>query len=153
MRCPVCECTNSRVLESRSNEDHSTIRRRRECVGCGRRFTTYETVERTPLMVIKKDKRREPFQRDKLLRGVLRAVEKRPIDLQTLEDLVDQVEREIRTEFDREVPSEQLGEKVIVRLREIDGVAYVRFASVYREFRDVETFAKELMSLLNSPSG
>lgn len=152
MRCPICEGLSSRVLESRTSEDHTTIRRRRECEHCGRRFTTYETIERTPLMVIKKDKRREPFQRDKLLRGILRAVEKRPIAFESLESLVDEVDREIRTEFDREVPSEELGEKVMVRLRSIDGVAYVRFASVYREFRDVETFANELLSLLNSSS-
>lgn len=127
-----------------------TIRRRRECAndGCARRFTTYERVEQRPLMVIKKDSEREEFSRDKLYRGMVRACEKRPISVDSIEGIVQKIERDLRMEYEREVPSSVIGERVMEALRELDGVAYVRFASVYREFRDVEMLAKEVLSLL-----
>ena len=149
MKCPYCSHSSARVIESRATED--AIRRRRECenADCQRRFTTYEKVELAPLMVIKKDKKREEFSREKLLRGLLRACEKRAIAVSEIEELVDQVEQEIRSEFEKEAPVELIGEKAMDKLRGIDGVAYVRFASVYRQFQDVETFAKEVLGLLN----
>jgi transcriptional repressor NrdR len=148
MRCPYCSHDSSRVIESRSADE--AIRRRRECETpeCQRRFTTYEKVEMAPLMVVKKDKKREEFSRDKLLRGLIRACEKRPISVAEIEQLVDVAEREIRREFEREVPVEAIGENVMDKLRNLDGVAYVRFASVYRQFKDVETFAQEILGLL-----
>ncbi len=149
MRCPYCQTVDSRVLESRANDDQSMVRRRRECVECGRRFTTYERVEYTPLLVIKKDKTREGFDRDKIRRGVARACEKRPITSDQIDSMVDEVDKQLRMDFEREVPSSEVGERVMNLLREVDGVAYVRFASVYREFRDVETFAKEILQLLH----
>ncbi|GGJ09990.1 transcriptional repressor NrdR [Alicyclobacillus cellulosilyticus] len=150
MRCPYCGADNSRVLESRTSEDGTTIRRRRECSSpaCGRRFTTYERVEQRPLMVIKKNQDREEFSHEKLFRGLAKACEKRPIPVEQLESLVNQIERELRLEYEREVPSSAIGERVMEALRKLDGVAYVRFASVYREFRDVETLAREVMALL-----
>jgi len=150
VRCPYCEDDNSRVVESRAGEDGTTIRRRRECANeaCGRRFTTYERVEQRPLMVVKKDAEREEFSRDKLYRGLVRACEKRPISVDHIEGMVQQIDRDLRMDYEREVPSHVIGERVMEALRELDGVAYVRFASVYREFRDVETLAKEVLSLL-----
>jgi len=150
MRCPYCQHENSRVIESRTSDDHTSVRRRRECENkdCTRRFTTYEKVEMAPLVVVKKDRKREEFARDKLLRGMIRACEKRPISIEMLEASVDRIEREVRTDYDREVPSTVLGEKVMSELFTLDGVAYVRFASVYRQFRDVETFAKEVLALV-----
>jgi transcriptional repressor NrdR len=141
---------SSRVIESRSTDE--AVRRRRECENpdCQRRFTTYEKVEMAPLMVIKKDKKREEFSREKLLRGLLRACEKRPIAVDEVEELVDLVERELRREYDKEVPVEAIGEQVMDKLRDLDGVAYVRFASVYRQFKDVETFAQEVLGLLTT---
>lgn len=150
MRCPYCHHTDSRVLESRTSEDHSTIRRRRECPSCLKRFTTYEKIEMAPLLVIKKDNRREEFSRDKLLRGILKACEKRPVAVEAVERLVDDIEREVRTGYEKEVPAERIGESVMEKLRELDAVAYVRFASVYRQFRDVESFAQEILNLLDS---
>ena len=125
-----------------------SIRRRRECLGCGKRFTTYEHVEEQPLMVIKKDGRREPFDRHKLLAGLVKACEKRPVSMDNLERLVDELERELSQQFEREVPSREIGERVMKRLHALDPVAYVRFASVYREFKDVEQFMRELKELL-----
>jgi transcriptional repressor NrdR len=150
MRCPYCGSDNSRVIESRAGEDGSAIRRRRECTNpdCARRFTTYERVEQRPLMVIKKDAEREEFSADKLYRGLMKACEKRPISAEQVEDVVRRIERDLRLEYDREVPSSVIGERVMEELRQLDGVAYVRFASVYREFRDVETLAKEVLSLI-----
>ncbi|UOF90382.1 transcriptional regulator NrdR [Fodinisporobacter ferrooxydans] len=155
MRCPFCQHESSRVLESRTSEDLTIVRRRRECFNeaCMRRFTTYEKVEMSPLMVVKKDRKREEFSRDKLYTGIRKACEKRPIPMSTIDQLTDQVEREIRLEFEREVPSDAIGEKIMNGLRDIDGVAYVRFASVYRQFRDIETFAKEILTFLNSEQG
>ncbi|MCF8563450.1 transcriptional regulator NrdR [Alicyclobacillus tolerans] len=150
MRCPYCGADNSRVVESRAGDDGTTIRRRRECTNdaCARRFTTYERLEQRPLMVIKKDAEREEFSRNKLYRGIQRACEKRPISADQIEELVAEIERDLRLEYEREVPSSVIGERVMDALRDLDGVAYVRFASVYREFRDVEMLAKEVMSLL-----
>ncbi|PWI58913.1 transcriptional regulator NrdR [Sulfoacidibacillus thermotolerans] len=149
MRCPFCQALDSRVLESRANDDQYTVRRRRECVACQRRFTTYERVELSPLLVVKQHRTREEFDRAKIRRGIARACEKRPISSSQIEELVDEIERQLRTEYEREVPAADIGVKVMQRLRTFDGVAYVRFASVYREFRDVETFAKEVLQLLN----
>jgi transcriptional repressor NrdR len=148
MKCPYCSHMSSRVIESRSTDE--AVRRRRECENpeCQRRFTTYEKVEMAPLMVIKKDKKREEFSREKLLRGLLRACEKRPITVDEIEMLVDLVEKKLRSDYDKEVPVEAIGEQVMDKLRDLDGVAYVRFASVYRQFKDVETFAKEVLGLL-----
>lgn len=149
MRCPFCQAQDSRVLDSRASEEQSTVRRRRECIACQRRFTTYERVELTPLMVVKKDHSREEFDREKVRRGISRACEKRPITSEQIETLVDAVERELRTDFEREVAASEVGARVMRRLRMLDGVAYVRFASVYREFRDVQTFAEEILQLLH----
>lgn len=149
MKCPFCGHDDSKVLESRHTEEGS-IRRRRECVACGKRFNTYERLEVPPLIVVKKDGRREAFDRDKLLSGVLRSCEKRPVALAQVEALVGEVERELRSSLDKEVPSVLIGESVMERLRSLDGVAYVRFASVYREFKDVNEFREQLEQLLKS---
>ncbi|QQE77129.1 transcriptional regulator NrdR [Alicyclobacillus sp. SO9] len=155
MRCPYCGSDNSRVVESRTGEDGSTIRRRRECTsaGCGRRFTTYERIEQQPLMVVKKDSNREEFSRDKLFRGLLKSCEKRPISVDSIEAVVSKIERQLRLDYEREVASTVIGERVMEALKDLDGVAYVRFASVYREFRDVETLAQEVMSFITDPTG
>ncbi|MFY9273174.1 MAG: transcriptional regulator NrdR [Thermacetogeniaceae bacterium] len=137
MRCPFCKKSESRVLESRSLENGFTIRRRRECTSCSRRFTTYERVDDVPLWVIKKDGRRELFNRDKLLTGIMKACEKRPTALETLSEIVDEIERELRNQPEREIPSKVIGQIVMSHLLKLDKVAYVRFASVYREFQDV----------------
>lgn len=148
VRCPYCQFTESRVLDSRPTDEGTMIRRRRECMDCGERFTTYEKVELTPLWVIKKDGRREMFARQKVLSGLLTACEKRSVPLETLEGLVVDIERTLRNQFEREVESRRIGEMVMERLMAIDEVAYVRFASVYRQFRDLETFRSELERLL-----
>jgi len=137
MRCPFCKTGESRVVDSRSLDNGSTIRRRRECFSCGRRFTTYERLEEIPLWVIKKDGRRELFSRDKILTGIMKACEKRPTALETLSDMVDEIERELREQPETEVSSKVIGQMVMDRLLQLDKVAYVRFASVYREFKDV----------------
>lgn len=147
MKCPFCSELESRVLDSRNTDDGTVIRRRRECVGCKRRFTTYERVEERPLMVVKKEGNREAFQRDKLLQGVLKAVEKRPIGMETVENMVGEIERELRDTFDKEVSSQVIGEKVMDKLRAVDGVAYVRFASVYRQFADIKGFVETVEQL------
>lgn len=148
MRCPRCGHGESKVLDSRPTEEGAAIRRRRECLSCGERFTTYEKVEQQPLVVVKKDGRRESFDRGKILRGLITACEKRPVSMQELEDLASQVEREVRSRYDGEVPSQGLGELVMESLRQVDPVAYVRFASVYRQFTDVSRFREELDRLL-----
>lgn len=137
MRCPYCKKSESRVLESRALDNGFTIRRRRECTSCNRRFTTYERVEDVPLWVIKKDGRRELFNRDKLLTGMMKACEKRPVALETLSEIVDEIERDLRDRSEHEVPSKVIGQIVMGHLLKLDKVAYVRFASVYREFKDV----------------
>ncbi len=148
MKCPYCG-EESKVIESRHTEEDA-IRRRRECTGCARRFNTMERLEVPHLVVIKKDGRRESFDRNKLLSGILKACEKRPVSLEVIERLVDEVERDLRSSLDKEVPSVLLGEKVMDRLRHVDGVAYVRFASVYREFKDVNEFREQLEQLLRA---
>lgn len=150
MRCPFCGFMESKVLDSRSAEEGSSIRRRRECLSCAKRFTTYEVLEELPLMVVKKDGKREMFDRNKLLNGLIRACEKRPVPISTLETLADQVEKEIRNTMDREVLTQQIGETVMQHLKEIDQVAYVRFASVYRQFTDLSNFMQELEALMKA---
>ncbi len=148
MLCPFCRHDDTRVLDSRPTEEGSAIRRRRECAMCERRFTTYERVEETPLLVVKKDGRREVFDRQKILRGIVTACEKRPVTLAQLESMVTALERELRDRGYDEVPSRVIGERVMEQLRALDPVAYVRFASVYREFADLEGF-KELLERLS----
>lgn len=147
MRCPFCGEFESRVLDSRSSEDGTSIRRRRECNACKRRFTTYERVEERPLLVIKKSGDREQFDREKLISGITRACEKRPVSMETIEKMVLEIERELRDTFDREVNSIIIGEKVMDKLQGIDEVAYVRFASVYRQFTDLNSFIKTIEQL------
>ncbi|NLW45403.1 MAG: transcriptional repressor NrdR [Syntrophomonadaceae bacterium] len=147
MKCPFCSELESRVLDSRTTDEGTVIRRRRECVNCRRRFTTYERIEERPLMVVKKEGNREAFQRDKLMQGILKAVEKRPIAMDTVEAMVGEIERELRDSYDKEVSSQVIGEKVMDRLRMIDGVAYVRFASVYRQFTDIKGFVETVEQL------
>lgn len=150
MRCPFCGCAESKVIDSRAAEEGSSIRRRRECFTCGRRFTTYEVVEQLPLMVVKKDGRRAIFDRSKILNGIVRACQKRPIPISTMEALAEKVEKEVRNTMEREVPSQLIGEMVMQYLKEIDQVAYVRFASVYRQFADIHNFMQELESLMKT---
>lgn len=147
MKCPYCGYVESRVIDSRPTDESESIRRRRECLKCERRFTTYEIVETTPLVVIKKDKSREPFDPGKLLAGIVRACGKRPVSLATLEGIVADIAAQLQTSLDKEVASERIGELVMEKLRNVDEVAYVRFASVYRQFKDVDSFMKELQSL------
>lgn len=148
MICPYCGNKNDRVVDSRESEEGRAIRRRRECAKCKRRFTTYESVDESRLMVIKKDGRREPFNRVKLLNGIMTACEKRPVGTEEIEHLVDDIERELHRKFDKEVRAKDIGELVMSRLHELDEVAYVRFASVYRQFKDVSQFMKEIKHLL-----
>lgn len=148
VRCPFCGHPDSKVLDSRPTDDGAVIRRRRECIACQSRFTTYEKLEASPFVVVKKDGRREAWSPDKLLRGLITATEKRPVQRAALEGLVAEVERELRSRYEREVPSKEVGELVMERLRALDQVAYVRFASVYRQFQDVRRFKEELERLL-----
>lgn len=148
MKCPYCGYCESKVIDSRPTDESERIRRRRECLKCERRFTTYEVVESTPIVVIKKDKSRQAFDSTKLLRGMLRACEKRPVSLPVLEKAASDIEMSLQTQLDKEIPSYQIGELVMEKLRTIDEVAYVRFASVYRQFKDIESFMKELQVLL-----
>jgi len=148
MRCPFCEYNGTKVLDSRPFNNNKSIRRRRECEQCERRFTTFEVVEETPLLIVKKDGTREEFNRDKILRGLVRACEKRPVSLDELEGIVNDIERELRSVAHSEIPSKDVGEKVMERLYYVDEVAYVRFASVYRQFKDINVFMKELEELL-----
>jgi len=149
VRCPACGHVESKVLDSRPTEEGAVIRRRRECLACGERFTTYEKVEQPRFVVVKKDGRREAFSATKILGGLVKACEKRPVSMEALERLASEVERELRGRFDREVPSQQIGELVMERLRALDQVAYVRFASVYRQFQDLARFKDELERLLS----
>ena len=144
MKCPYCGYDESKVIDSRPTDEGERIRRRRECLKCGKRFTTYEVIETVPIIVIKKDKSRESFDRNKLLNGLLRACEKRPVSIDTLERLVDEIEGSLQNSLDREVPSSLIGKYAMEKLKNIDEVAYVRFASVYREFKDIATFKEEL---------
>lgn len=148
MRCPFCGYEDSKVIDSRPTDEGVAIRRRRECIKCGERFTTYEKVESLPIIVIKKDKTREQFDRDKLLAGIIRACQKRPVETSAMDNLVDKIENDIQNSLRREVSSNEIGEKVMEGLKDIDEVAYVRFASVYRQFKDVKTFVAEVNKLL-----
>ncbi|HHU62326.1 MAG: transcriptional regulator NrdR [Bacillota bacterium] len=147
MRCPFCLHLDSKVLDSRQTEEGASIRRRRECMACQKRFTTYERLDEMPFLVVKKDGRREAFSRNKILSGMVRACEKRPISAETIEEIVSDIEREVRSGLEREVSSEYIGELVMDKLRELDDVAYVRFASVYRQFKDIDRFIEELQEL------
>ena len=147
MRCMYCGHQDSKVVDSRSTEDGTAIRRRRECLACGRRFTTYEKVENIHIIVVKRDKSRQSFDREKLERGILNACANRPVPLQTIDSMIDEIESSIRNSLTREITSEKIGEMVMDRLRNIDEVAYVRFASVYKHFQDIETFKQELEKL------
>ena len=148
MRCPFCANPESKVVDSRPSDEGASIRRRRECLECHKRFTTYETMESLPLVVVKKDGSRQTFDKMKLINGMLRACEKRPVPLSELQRVADEIEQEIRNTLEREVTSEQVGELVMRKLKDLDEVAYVRFASVYRQFRDINTFMEELNRLL-----
>lgn len=147
MRCPKCGEIEDKVIDSRESKDGEEIRRRRECLKCGERFTTYEKLERETLQIVKRDGRRQPFDRHKLRAGIQRACEKRPVSAETIDRVVDEVAVEIERKFDREAPSTAIGEAVMKRLRDLDEVAYVRFASVYRQFRDAEEFVEEIQSM------
>ena len=148
MKCPYCGHPESKVIDSRPADENASIRRRRECLSCARRFTTYETVESLPIVVSKKDGSRQSFDRQKVLRGMIRACEKRPVALAELERIADEIEQELQNSMEREIRTEVIGEKVMERLRKVDQVAYVRFASVYRQFKDIDTFMAELNKLL-----
>lgn len=150
MKCPFCFYSDSKVIDSRPTDEGEKIRRRRECLRCQKRFTTYEVIETTPLMVVKKDGSREAFDRGKLLAGLMRACEKRHVSLQTLEDVVDAIQTSIQNTLDREVRSAQIGELAMDHLKDVDEVAYVRFASVYRQFKDVNSFMEELNRILET---
>lgn len=149
MKCPYCGYEDDRVIDSRPTEEGTAVRRRRECSKCQRRYTTYEKVESVPLMVIKKDKTRQPFNREKIINGLLRACEKRPVSIDEIEKLVNEVESQLYNSLQREVTTKDIGEMVMMKLKNLDEVAYVRFASVYRQFKDINTFMDELRKLLN----
>ena len=148
MKCPYCGHLESKVVDSRPSDEGASIRRRRECLECHRRCTTYETMESLPLMVVKKDGSRQSFDKSKLLNGMIRACEKRPVSFSTLESIANEIEQTLQNEMDREIPSARIGELVMDRLKKVDEVAYVRFASVYRQFKDISTFMAELNKLL-----
>lgn len=148
MRCPYCSYSESKVIDSRPAEEGTTIRRRRECLSCGKRFTTYEIMERLPLLVIKRDGSRQSFDRMKVIGGMVKACEKRPVPVDEIERVADEIEQELQSSLEREVSSAQIGEMIMDRLKDLDQVAYVRFASVYRQFKDINTFLDELNKLL-----
>ena len=150
MKCPFCFYEESKVIDSRPTDEGERIRRRRECLKCGKRFTTYEIIETVLVIVIKRDKSRQVFDRSKILSGLLRACEKRPVSIETLEKIVDEMEFTLQNSPDREVPSERIGELAMEKLKDIDEVAYVRFASVYRQFQDIQTFMDELKSMMKT---
>ncbi|MEQ2877170.1 transcriptional regulator NrdR [Enterococcus asini] len=148
MRCPKCHHNSSRVIDSRQTDDGRTIRRRRECENCGFRFTTFERIEETPLLVIKKDGKREEFSRDKILRGLIRSAEKRPVAMEQMEQIVDHVEARVRALGENEVSTNLIGEYVMEDLKDVDEISYIRFASVYRQFKDMSVFLKELQEIV-----
>ncbi len=149
MKCPYCNYFETKVVDSRPTDEGQAIRRRRECVRCNNRFTTYEKVEEIPLIVVKKDGTRQEYSRDKILNGIIRACEKRPVSLKTMENIVDEIEKNLYNTLKREISTEYIGEMVMNKLKDIDEVAYVRFASVYRQFKDINTFMDELKKLLD----
>lgn len=148
MKCPFCSHAEDKVIDSRSSNEDRSVRRRRECMKCKKRFTTYEYIEEIPLMMIKKDGRREAFDRNKIISGIVKACEKRPVSMEKIEAVVDRVEKELQKNFDKEVKAQEVGELVMDHLHKLDEVAYVRFASVYRQFKDINQFMKELKDLL-----
>ena len=150
MKCPYCGFEESKVIDSRSADDGERIRRRRECLKCGKRFTTHEVIETVPIIVIKRDKSREVFDRNKLTAGILRACEKRPVSLKQIEGMVDRIEAKLQSMLDREITTMQIGELAMEELKSVDEVSYVRFASVYRQFKDINTFLDELNKLLTA---
>lgn len=150
MKCPYCGYSESRVIDSRPTDEGERIRRRRECLKCAKRFTTYEIIENVPIVVIKKDKSRETFDRNKLLNGLLRACEKRPVSVDTLERIVDEIETLLQNSLDREISSQRIGTYAMEKLKTVDEVAYVRFASVYRQFKDINSFMEELSKIISS---
>jgi transcriptional repressor NrdR len=152
MKCPFCGNLESKVVDSRPADEGFTIRRRRECSKCCRRFTTYEKLDRLPLMVVKKDGRRESFNREKVLNGIIKATEKRPVSVNRINDLVDEIEKKLYNIMEKEITSKTIGEIIMEKLKELDEVAYVRFASVYRQFKDINTFMEELSKLLDKES-
>jgi transcriptional repressor NrdR len=149
MKCPFCDYYETKVVDSRPTDEGQAIRRRRECIKCSKRFTTYEKVEEIPLIIIKKDKSRESYDRNKILNGILKACEKRPVPLSVIEETVDEIEKTLYNSMEKEVTSQHIGEMIMNKLKNIDEVAYVRFASVYRQFKDINTFMEELKKLLN----
>jgi transcriptional repressor NrdR len=149
MKCPFCAHLEDKVVDSREGKDGRVIRRRRECLKCAKRFTSYERIDEIPLMVIKKDDRREPFDRNKIMAGLRRACEKRPVSTAAMEQVIDEIEQMLQDSPEREIPTVTIGEKVMERLRTLDSVAYVRFASVYRQFQDVDQFMRELKEILD----
>lgn len=149
MKCPYCLYPESKVIDSRPADDGQRIRRRRECIKCAKRFTTYEAIEGQPVIIIKRDKSRQVFDRTKLLSGMLRACEKRPVSLEALENAIDEIESQLQNSLEKEVPSVTVGEMALEKLKSIDEIAYVRFASVYRDFKDIESFMAELKLLIN----
>lgn len=144
MRCPYCACESSKVLDSRSTDESNSIRRRRECLNCGKRFTTYETIESIPILIIKKDGSRQPFDANKIKAGLIKACEKRPVSLNQIENICYEIEKEIQNSLAQEVKSDIIGEKIMIKLKPLDEVSYVRFASVYRQFKDITNFIKFL---------
>ena len=152
MKCVYCGFLESKVIDSRTSDDSVSIRRRRECLQCGKRFTTYEKLEVIPMIVVKKDGSRESFDRDKLLAGMLKACEKRPLSIEQIEHLIDEVEFKLQNSMQKEIPSNQIGEMAMASLKDLDEIAYVRFASVYKHFKDVNTFMDELKTLLSDKS-
>ncbi|NMA86167.1 MAG: transcriptional regulator NrdR [Tissierellia bacterium] len=149
MKCPFCDFYDSKVIDSRPTDEGQAIRRRRECIRCAKRFTTYEKVEKMPLLIVKKDGTREAYDRNKVLSGILKACEKRPVSLETIEEMVDDIEKHLYNSLDKEVTSQYIGEIIMNKLKDIDEVAYVRFASVYRQFKDINTFMEELKKILD----
>lgn len=150
MRCLFCNCTESKVIDSRSADDDTTIRRRRECTGCGRRFTTYETIEITPVLVVKSDGNRQAFDKGKIKSGIVKACEKRPVPIEKIESLTDDIAKKVYNSMEQEISSKAIGEMVMDGLKELDEVAYVRYASVYRSFKDISSFMKELQRMMET---
>ncbi len=148
MRCLFCNCTESKVIDSRSADDDRTIRRRRECTGCGKRFTTYETIEVAPILVVKSNGNRQSFDKDKIKRGIIKACEKRPVPIEKIDDLVDEIAKQVYNSMEQEISSKEIGEMVMEGLKKLDEVAYVRYASVYRSFKDISSFMAELQSMM-----
>lgn len=148
MKCPYCGYLESKVIDTRPTEDGSSVRRRRECMECSKRYTTYEKVETLPILVIKKDNSREPFDKEKIISGLVRATQKRPVSMKQMEQIADDIERSIANQMVSEISSEDIGNMVMERLKTVDEVAYVRFASVYRQFKDINTFFEEIKSLM-----